>query len=235
MIYFPKVSKVNKITSIFTFAMQRLSIHIFYLVIICASVMHSNIYAQNNNSRQQDGYRVGIKVVDNDTLYVDRIAPVYIFNHEKGRKSKNWRDYYRTVWNFKKVYPYALKAKEIIREADSTLQFSKFTKKEKDRYLKEYQKRLFKEFEKPLKNLSINQGKLLLRLLDRELGQTSFYIIKNYRGGAAAGFWQGIAKLFGSDLKRPYDRFGEDKEVEELVHMYHLGTFDYLYYSMFRE
>ena len=110
MIYFPKVSKVNKITSIFTFAMQRLSIHIFYLVIICANVMHSNIYAQNNNSRQQNGYRVGIKVVDNDTLYVDMISPVYIFNHEKGRQSQNWRASSRSVLNFHTLYRYSLKA-----------------------------------------------------------------------------------------------------------------------------
>ena len=197
--------------------------------------MDYHLYRQDVMINGKKGYRVGIKVVNKDTVYVDKITPLYVFNHTKGKKSKNWREYYRTVWNFKKVYPYALAAKSIIKEADSTLKYSNFSKKEKARYLKDYQKRLFKEFEKPLKNLSINQGKLLLRLLDRELGQTSFYVIKNYRGGAAAGFWQGVAKLFGSDLKRPYDRFGEDKEVEELVEMYHQGTFDYLYYSMFRE
>ncbi len=194
------------------------------------------LYAQTiDNTNKIKGYNIGFKVDNNDTLYVDKIAPVYVFNVEKGRKSKNWREYYRTVWNFKKVYPYALKAKTIMHDADSTLKNSNFTKREKEKFLKEYQKKLFKEFEKPLKNLSINQGKLLLRLLDRELGQTSFYVIKNYRGGAAAGFWQGVAKLFGSDLKRPYDRFGEDKEVEELVQMYKNGTFYYLYYSMFAE
>ena len=92
---------------------------------------------------------------------------------------------------------------------------------------------MFREFEKPLRGLTFSQGRLLLKLLDRELGQTSFYVIKNYRGGAAAGFWQGIAKLFGSDLKKPYDKFGEDNIVEELVLMYQDGVFDSLYYSMF--
>ena len=58
-------------------------------------------------------------------------------------------------------------------------------------------------------------------------------IIKSYKGGAAAGFWQGFAKLFGSDLKRPYDKYGEDKVVEELVQLYLQGRFDYLYYSIF--
>jgi hypothetical protein len=81
--------------------------------------------------------------------------------------------------------------------------------------------------------MSISQGKLLLKLIDREIGQSSHSIIRSYRGGMAAGFWQGIAKLFGSDLKKPYDKFGEDRQVEELVIMYHRGTFDNLYYSIF--
>ena len=58
---------------------------------------------------------------------------------------------------------------------------------------------------------------------------------KGYKGGITAGFWQGVAKLFGSDLKKPYDKYGEDKNVEELVEMYHQGTFDFLYYSMFNK
>ena len=94
-------------------------------------------------------------------------------------------------------------------------------------------KQLFNEFEKPLRKMSFSQGKLLLRLIDREIGQSSYSIIKNYRGGAAAGFWQGVAKIFGSDLKKPYDRFGQDRLTEELVQMYQRGTFEYLYYSIF--
>jgi hypothetical protein len=181
------------------------------------------------------GHTVGYVVEKGgDTLLVDKIAPLYVFNRpDNWKKSRQWRDYYKTVYNFKKTYKYALLAKEITRDADSTLAHSNFTPREREKYLRSYEKRLFKEFEKPLKGLTFSQGRLLLKLLDRELGQTSFYVIKNYRGGAAAGFWQGVAKLFGSDLKKPYDKFGEDKIVEELVQMYHNGIFDYLYYSMF--
>lgn len=195
----------------------------------------SGAQPQNGGSAPK-GYLIGYKIENGDTLYVDKIAPVYVFNRPQNwRKSKQWRDYYRTVYNFKKVYPYALIAKTIIQNADSTLLYSNFTKKEREKYLKGYEKRLFREFEKPLKNLSFSQGKLLLRLLDRELGRTSYYVIKNYRGGFTAGFWQGVAKIFGSDLKKPYDKFGEDKLIEELVIMYQQNSFDYLYYSMFRE
>lgn len=190
----------------------------------------AEVYAQ-----PRKGHTVGYVVEKGgDTLLVDKIAPLYVFNRpDNWKKSRQWRDYYKTVYNFKKTYKYALLAKEITRDADSTLAHSNFTPREREKYLRSYEKRLFKEFEKPLKGLTFSQGRLLLKLLDRELGQTSFYVIKNYRGGAAAGFWQGVAKLFGSDLKKPYDKFGEDKIIEELVQMYHNGIFDYLYYSMF--
>lgn len=203
---------------------------ILYLLIFTVSLLPAKAHAQKTKSALI-GYTIDNK---GDTLYIDNINSLYVFNRpDKWKNSKQWRKYYRTVYNFKKTYPYALKAKIIIKDADSTLAHSGFTNREREKYLKEYEKRLFREFEKPLRGLTFSQGRLLLKLLDRELGQTSYYVIKNYRGGAAAGFWQGIAKIFGSDLKKPYDRFGEDKIVEELVQLYHKGAFDYLYYSMF--
>lgn len=202
----------------------------FGVVLLALLLFPIYSFSQNTNKNVLIGY----KIERGDTVYVDKIAPVYVFNRpDNWRKSRQWRDYYRTVYNFKKVYPYALKAKEIILNTDSTLASSNFSKRERNKYIKNYEKLLFKEFEKPLKNLSFSQGKLLLKLLDRELGRTSFYVIKDYRGGFAAGFWQGVAKLFGSDLKKPYDKFGNDKLIEELVLLYQQNSFDYLYYSMF--
>ena len=109
----------------------------------------------------------------------------------------------------------------------------KLTDKAREKFIKDFEKQLFAEFEKPLRKMTISQGKLLLKLVDREIGQSSFQLIKEYKGGFNAVFWQGIAKLFGSDLKKPYDRYGEDKITEELVQMYNNGTFDYLFYSIF--
>ena len=186
------------------------------LCLICSNFLYG----------QKPGYAIGYEIVDGDTVYVDKIAPAYVFNRpERVKNTKEWRKFYRTVYNFAKVYPYALKAKEIMQDADSTIARSNFTPREREKYIKEYEKKLFREFEKPLRNLTITQGKLLLKLMDREMGISSFYVIKNYKGGAAAGFWQGIAKIFGSDLKNQYDRFGEDKMIEELVQMYHNGQF----------
>lgn len=185
---------------------------------------------------QERGYTIGYKIEGKDTVYQITLREVYHYSWDNSKKKgREWREFYRLVYNFKKCYPYALIAREIIEEADSVIAHSNFTSRQRDLYLKEFEKRLFKEFEKPLRKMTFSQGKLLLRLIDREIGQSSYTIIRNYRGGAAAGFWQGVAKMFGSDLKRPYDRFGQDRLTEELVQMYQRGTFDYLYFSIFQQ
>lgn len=165
-----------------------------------------------------------------DTIYYDDLEQVNIVAKRKG---KEWRRYYRLVHNFAKAYPYALVAEEKLMEADSTITTDGLRRGKRNRYINVLQKELFETFEKPLKNLTVSQGKLLLRLIDRQTGITPYEIISNYKSKAAAGFWQGIAKLFGSDMKRPYDPDGEDRETEELVQMYQKGEFNVLYRSIF--
>lgn len=177
----------------------------------------------------------GYKLEGKDTVYQMTLREVYHFSWDRTRKKgREWRQFYRLVYNFSKTYPYALIAREKIKEADSIIATSNFTAAQKEKFLKEFEQELFREFEMPLRKMTFSQGKLLLKLIDREIGQSSYSIIKNYRGRIAAGFWQGVAVIFGSDLKKPYDRFGEDKIVEELVQMYQRGSFEFLYYSIFR-
>ena len=165
-----------------------------------------------------------------DTVYIDHLDPVYKVARRKG---KEWRKYYRLVHNFAKAYPYALLAEEKLREADSTIARSGFNRRQKNRYINILQDELFDTFEKPLRNLTVSQGKLLLRLIDRQTGITPYEIIRDYKGRAAAGFWQGIARLFGSDMKKPYDPQGDDKQTEQLVELYSKGEFNALYRSIF--
>ena len=203
---------------------------LYFLILLSGSIFtfSSALSAQSRSNM------MGYKVENGDTVFVARINEISVYRWKEGTKrSKEWREYYRLVYNFKKTYPYALAAKQKVMYVDSVLANSDMKRAEREQFIKKFEKELFGEFEKPLRNMTFSQGKLLLRLVDREIGQTSFYLIRDYKGGIAAGFWQGIAKVFGSDLKKPYDKFGEDKLTEELINMYHRGTFDYLYYSMF--
>ncbi len=200
------------------------------LILLVLSIFLSDMSAQDIHDG--DGMFMQYIVEKGDTVYIDQLDTLYKTARRK-KKSKEWRRYSRLVHNFAKAYPYALLAEEKLREADSTIIAGDMNGRQKNRYVNILQDELFDVFEKPLRNLTVSQGKLLLRLIDRQTGITSYEIIKDYKGKAAAGFWQGIAKLFGSDMKRPYDPLGEDRQTEELVALYQKGEFNRLYRSIF--
>jgi hypothetical protein len=187
--------------------------------------------AQTDSLRR--GHLMGYIIENGDTLFVESLPPVYVYNKDTRKNDKNWREFYRTVHNFARAYPYALQARARMDTADSIMAASNFSAMERERFLAQTEKDLFAEFEAPLKKLTFSQGRMLLRLIDREIGQTSFAVVKSYRGGLTASFWQGVARIFGADMKKPYDKYGEDKVLEELVLMYHDGRFYYLYTSLF--
>lgn len=174
-------------------------------------------------------------VENGDTTYFDVLPPIFIFGRGKMQDQKQWRDYYKLVWRFARVYPYALASGVLIRQVDSTLNAEHYKGLRRQRYIDAVQKQLFKDFEGSLRKMSISQGALLLKLINRETGLTPYAIIKDYRNGAAAGFWQAIAKLFDNDLKSQYDPSGADKDIEDLVKIWHQGDFPSLYWSVFWE
>ena len=172
-------------------------------------------------------------VEGNDTIYIDEIEASRAFAKLPKQKGKDWRKYYRLVHNFSKAYPYALVAKKLVVEADSTIAADRLRGSKREKYISEVQKELFDVFEGQMRSLTVSQGALIMKLIDREVGKSSYSIIKGYKSGITAGFWQGIAKVFGSDLKKPYDPEGEDEAVEELVILWERGDFPAFYWSLF--
>ena len=168
-----------------------------------------------------------------DTIYIDQIRPSKVYSRLPKQKGKEWRKYYRLVHNFSKTYPYALAARNIVKKADQTIDDNNLKRLKRDRYINTVQDELFEMFEEPLRNLTVSQGALLMKLIDREIGKSSYMIIKDYKNGMAARFWQGVAKLFGSDLKKPYDPKGDDRKIEELVEIWEAGDFEAFYFSLF--
>jgi len=172
-------------------------------------------------------------IANGDTIFIDELVPAVVYNKPRGRQNREWRRYYKLVYNFGKAYPYALLAKQEMKGTDEYIAKHNLKGREKEKYVKSLEIKLFHKFEKPLRHFSFSQGHLLLRLIDRELGMTPYYLIKSYENGVTAAFWQGVAKIFKSDMKKPYDKFGIDKPTEELVQIYQAGNFNYLYYSIF--
>ena len=168
-----------------------------------------------------------------DTIYIDHLEPSKVYSRLPRQKGKEWRKYYKLVHNFSKSYPYALVARKLVQEADSTIAADNLKWAKRDKYVNKVQKELFEVFEGQMRSLTVSQGALLMKLVDREVGKSSYNIIKDYKSGIAAGFWQGIAKIFGTDLKKPYDPEGEDKLTEELVKIWDAGDFQAFYFAIF--
>lgn len=184
---------------------------------------------------QEKGEYMPYIVNGKDTTYVGELPAARVYEKLPKQKGREWRRYYRLVHNFSKVYPYALASKKLVAETDSTIAARGLKRGKREQYINEKQAELFEMFEQPMRNLTVSQGALLMKLIDREVGKSSYLIIRDYKNRMAAGFWQGIAKLFGSDLKKPYDPDGEDAPTEELVQKWESGEFEGLYYSLFWE
>lgn len=171
-----------------------------------------------------------------DTLFVETLKPCYIYawgtKHTQGNRI-NWRDHYKLVFNFNKVYPYALMGRRLVQRIDAQIASGELDKKERKQMIDDVQDDIIKEFESVVRHMSITQGQLLCRLVDREIGKTSYLIVKDYKSSFAAGFWQGVAKIFRQDLKAAYDPNGQDFYTEELIKEWERGEFDYIYLSLF--
>ncbi|MDR1416493.1 MAG: DUF4294 domain-containing protein [Prevotellaceae bacterium] len=161
-----------------------------------------------------------------DTIPHVRLQPVYCFARPKFKNARQERKYYqeyaRMVYNMKKVYPYAQLAKQKLAEMDAEFILLKDSK-EKKAYIKQMEKEMFREFEKPLRKLTISQGRMLIKLVDRETGRTGYQIVKELKGGFAAFFWQSVAVIFDSSLKTQFDADGQDKMLEQLIILYENG------------
>jgi hypothetical protein len=126
------------------------------------------------------------------------------------------RKYWSLVYNLKKVYPYAKLVSETVREVDAELAALE-TDKERRQYVKSMEQSLWGKHEKDMRKMTISQGKLLFKLIDRETANTTYFWIEAYRGSVSAFFWQGLARIFGTNLKSEYDPDGADKLIEEIV------------------
>jgi hypothetical protein len=128
----------------------------------------------------------------------------------------DFRKYQRLVSNLKRVYPYAYMVRQKLEKVNEDLKNIEGERERKD-YIKNVEKDVFGEYEGDMRQLTITQGRLLIKLIDRETQNTSYDLIKEYRGWFSAAFWQGIARIFGTNLKDEYDAFGEDALIELII------------------
>jgi hypothetical protein len=144
------------------------------------------------------------------------IKEVQIHVRPTRAQRREFREYDRLVSNIKRVYPYAVLVRSKLREVNEHMKGIE-GERERKKYLKEVEKDVFKEYQADIEDMTITQGRLLIKLIDRETQNTSFDLIRDYRGKLSAAFWQGIARIFGTNLKEQYDPYGEDSLIELII------------------
>jgi hypothetical protein len=164
----------------------------------------------------QDIYVARAVVIDGDTLWVAELDEVYIFPTKKFQNRRERRRYTRLIYNVKKAYPWAKLAGEKLAEVEVRLATLESEKEQKE-YMKQVEDELLRDYKDDLKKLTITQGRILIKLVYRETGDTSYELVEELRGKFSAFFWQALARLFGSNLKSVYDPQGEDRLIEEIV------------------
>lgn len=159
---------------------------------------------------------VPVIVYNGDTMTYREMDPVYVFANmtpEQQEAFKKWTRLRNAVYV---TYPYAIQAGLIINDINRNLEGMPESRKRKV-YIKSKEAELKKKFADPLTNLSVYQGKVLMKLINRETNNNCYELIKEYKGGFSARFWQTVAWVFGSSLKQQYDPQGSDAEMEKIV------------------
>ncbi len=182
-----------------------------YFVAFFLTLMSSSAFAQIGINDTITTYAV---VYDGDTIEAKTLWNIDFYSRYTDASARaKWTRLRNAIIV---TYPYAMRSSLILNDINAKLEG--VTKKSGRRaYIKSREKELKKEFTDPLSNLSIYQGKVLMKLINRETGNNCYEIIKEYKGGLTARFYQTVAFFFNSSLKQPYEPQGDDKEMEYIV------------------
>lgn len=173
-------------------------------------------------SQNKDVIVVYAKVQDGDTMPTVNLKTVSVFTLKEIKNKRQQRRLTKLIRNIKIVYPYAKLAGIKLKEYEKLLQEAGSDKERKE-LMKQAEKELKEEYTDDLKKMTFSQGKILIKLVYRETGSTSYELVKELRGKFTAFFWQTFARIFGFNLKTGYDPYGEDSNIEAIVRLIEAG------------
>ncbi len=194
---------------------------------------HSSLCAQNKYTELQKLK----EATSTDTLFKGFIFPAHDSILHINMKTiemiapyhcKNKRDlkkYDQLEKDVLKTYPLALIVSSEIHVVDAEFENSYADQSKRKKYIKWYEKYVYKTYIDSVKTLNIQQGRLLLKLIHRETGKTPYHLIKSYRGGLNALFWQSLAFMAGSNLNIKYNP-EDNVMIENIIQRYKSGEFN---------
>jgi hypothetical protein len=193
----------------------------FLGLLFFAGTLKGQITTQTNAPAK--GYVFQGVIFEGDTISYIPLKEVYVVKTKKFKSKKDERRYTRLVKYVKLVYPYAKLAGQKLRQYDVQLR-AEPNDRARRKIMKKAEDELRAEYEGRLRSLTFTQGKILIKLLDRETNHSGYDLLKELRGTSSAVIWQGVGRLFGYNLKVKYDPLGEDRQIEQIVQLIEMGA-----------
>lgn len=181
-------------------------------VVLCFSL----VAAGQQKYGPRDTLLVPVIVYNGDTIPYKEMEPVFVFARMTPAQQEAFKKWTRLRNAVYVTYPYAMQAGYTINEINFVLG-KMHNQKERKKYIQSKEAELKKKFADPITQLSVYQGRVLMKLINRETNNSCYDLIKEYKGGFTARFWQTVAWVFGSSLKQDYDPRGDDEEMESIV------------------
>jgi hypothetical protein len=166
-------------------------------------------------AQKPQGVLLPATIVGKDTLPIVALDEIVVLSKRHFQSAEDYARFSQLQYNVRMVYPYAKLASKIFNDIQDSLSYMD-SKHERKKFLKRKEKDLDEQFEKPLKNLTIDQGKILVKLIARETGHSCYELVEQFKSPFSAFYWNGLGKIFGYNLKPDYDP-EQDRDLEIIV------------------
>lgn len=194
-----------------------------YGIVICLLLVLQACAGASAQSYRNKQIPLPVELYEGDTIPVIHMRDVYIYQRPKFKNRRQERYYWRTVRDVKKTLPIAREVRGIIIETYEYL-LTIPDEKVREEHLATVEKGMLAQYTPQMKKLTFSQGKMLIKLVDRECDQTGYELIRTFMGSFKASFYQAFAALFGASLKRGYDPDCDDAEIEEIIYWVDQGV-----------
>lgn len=190
--------------------------HRIYILLFLLLACILKTSAQQNIRQSEKGYMLPVCIYQGDTIPYITLRNVYIYPRIKFKSKKQERYYWKLVRDVKKTLPLAKEIRRAVMETYEYMETLPDTKS-RERHMKAVEKGLKEQYTARMKKLTFSQGKLLIKLVNRECNQSSYQLVKAFMGPFKAGFYQTFAALFGASLKKEYHPEDDDKLIERIA------------------
>jgi len=193
------------------------------LILFFSFFLGSPLLAQSHEARARYDSIMNSTILTGDSIPHVELEAIAIMPPPQFKSRREARKYWRLVYNLKRVLPYARVVNSTIGDMEFKLT-STTTDKERRKHVKAIEDSLWNQYEPDLRKMTTKQGRLLFKLIDRESQETTYHWIEQYKGSLSAFFWQGIARIFGSNLKTGFDpNDPNDIMIDQLIKYIDLG------------